>query len=172
MEFMKEDNLKLIVKIEDKYIKNLYIMVGVPASGKSTYAKKLSEREGAIYVSRDEIRFSKIKDKDEYFSKEGEVFGEFVNRVQSALNDGKDVIADATHISRGSRAKLMRALDLCGVHTIAVCMNVDGETCMDRNSKREGMSKVPNDVMLSMIRFYSKPSLSEGFEAIMEVVSK
>ena len=35
---------------------NVYIMVGVPGSGKSTVAKELSEQNGAIILSSDSIR--------------------------------------------------------------------------------------------------------------------
>lgn len=160
MGFMKEDNLK----------SKLFLMVGVPASGKSTYAKNLTTKEDAIYVSRDEIRFSKIKEGDEYFSKEKEVFGEFINRVQSAINDGKNVIADATHINRASRGKTLRHLNLEGVEVIAVYINTPFDKCLERNSKREGRTRVPEDSMKSMMRYLSTPSLSEGFNRIEEVI--
>ena len=48
----------------------LYLMSGIPASGKSTYAHKLAEKTGAVYISRDEIRFSLLKDEEDYFTHE------------------------------------------------------------------------------------------------------
>lgn len=146
-------------------------MIGIPqpASGKSTYAKNLTTKEDAIYVSRDEIRFSKIKEGEEYFSKEKEVFSEFVDRIQSALNDGKNVIADATHINRGSRAKILRALDTKKVEVIAVHVDCGFGNCLARNDKREGRTKVPREAMENMHRYFSKPSLSEGFDSIITI---
>lgn len=38
-----------------------------------------------LYISRDEIRYSMISDKDEYFSKEKEVFNEYVKQIDEAL---------------------------------------------------------------------------------------
>lgn len=54
----------------------LYVMIGIPGSGKSTWAKA-NKKEKDIYVSRDEVRFSLLQDGDEYFSKEKEVLKEF-----------------------------------------------------------------------------------------------
>lgn len=152
----------------------LYMLSGVPqlGSGKSTWAKKISEKDGSIYVSRDEIRLTKIKDNEEYFSKEEEVFKEFINRIQSAINDGKDVIADATHTSKGSRAKFLKALYLKNVQVIAVVINTPSFICLERNAKRSGRARVPDKVMKSMIQFCSIPRIEEGFDKIIKILYK
>ena len=51
----------------------LYILSGCPASGKSTFGKKMSKITGIPIVSRDEIRFSLLKDDEDYFSHEEDV---------------------------------------------------------------------------------------------------
>ena len=53
-------------------MKKLYVMCGGPGSGKSTWIKKnLPTFKGYTkVVSRDEIRFSLVKEGEEYFSKE------------------------------------------------------------------------------------------------------
>ena len=62
----------------------LWVMCGVPGTGKSTWIKNnLSKFEGEVEViSRDEIRFSMVSEGEEYFSKEDEVFKEFINRIK------------------------------------------------------------------------------------------
>ena len=63
-------------------MKTLYIMCGAPASGKTWFAKnKLCNGPGWYYVSRDEVRFSLLKDGDEYFSREDEVFDLFISKI-------------------------------------------------------------------------------------------
>ena len=48
---------------------NLWIMVGIPGSGKSYFAKNILMTDDSWqYISRDEVRFSIIKDDEEYFS--------------------------------------------------------------------------------------------------------
>ena len=48
-------------------MKKLYLMIGIPGSGKSTWARN---RKDGIIVSRDAIRCSFLKDGENYFSKE------------------------------------------------------------------------------------------------------
>ena len=57
----------------------LYILIGVPGVGKSYFAKKkLMEGPGWKYISRDEIRYSLLKEGEDYFSHENEVFEKFI----------------------------------------------------------------------------------------------
>lgn len=49
---------------------DLFVMMGVPGSGKTTLAKKLVEdKPNTVRVSRDDIRFSLLEKDDEYLQK-------------------------------------------------------------------------------------------------------
>ena len=85
----------------------LYMMVGIPGSGKSTFAKTLKGK----YVSRDEVRFKLLQDEDDYFAKEKEVFQKFIYEIEEGLSKGNDVIVDATHLNKGSRYKLFSSIN-------------------------------------------------------------
>ena len=86
----------------------LYLLSGAPGSGKSTYAKEwLKGRPEATYISRDEIRFSFIKDGDGYFSKEKQVFREFARAAKAILDNGGTVLLDATHLNIHSVKKMV-----------------------------------------------------------------
>ena len=50
--------------------KQLFIMIGAPGSGKSTWVKKQLRNDIDAYVSRDEIRFSMLQEGDAYFKYE------------------------------------------------------------------------------------------------------
>lgn len=133
----------------------LYIMCGMPASGKSTFARKLVDNNNNIcYVSRDEIRFSIIKNDEDYFSHEKEVFKKFVITIAENLKAEHDVIADATHLNRFSRNKLIRAIDqYITNYTIEyVVLMTPLEICMERNAAREGRARVPDSIMKSMAK--------------------
>ena len=77
---------------------NLFIMMGAPGAGKSTFIKNLKGESG-IPISRDNIRFSMVKEDEPYFSKEKEVYKEFIRLINEHLSRNRDVIADATHLN-------------------------------------------------------------------------
>ena len=130
-------------------LNTLWILVGIPGSGKSTWAKKFAKDKNIFIVSRDEIRFSLLEPGDEYFAKEKRVWNEYVKRIQFFLGVG-DVIADATHLNEKSREKLLAALDLTYVHVNTVYFDIPLEICLKRNEQREGLAKVPPETIQSM----------------------
>lgn len=154
-------------------------MIGCPGSGKSTYAEKmLNDGLNAGFnirsVSRDTIRFSLIENGDEYFSKEKEVFNIFIQQIKMFLNQDGDVIADATHISYLSRAKLFDALDIDREKTrvVAVDMRTPLDICLERNENRKGTrSYVPRDQVRRMYYSYKEPDYWE-YNSIFSTIIK
>lgn len=143
----------------------LYMMVGVPGSGKSYYAKhNLIKDESCVYISRDEVRFSMVDNEEEYFSKEKQVFKEFVFRIKQGLQDANKscVIADATHLSWPSRRKLLYALEETilryDVKIVAVVIAPPLEVALERNAKREGRECVPEIVIKNMYNSMTDPN--------------
>ena len=152
-------------------IKNLFVLVGVSGSGKSTLAKKIVEELGASakIISRDEIRFSMVAEDEEYFSKENEVFKEFIHQIKESLNTNQNTIVDATHLNCGSRTKLLRAIgaDLEGAAVYAVVVLNDLEIILKQNRERKGRAYVPESVIKNMYATFEAPTLEEGFKEIM-----
>ena len=152
-------------------IKNLFVLIGVSGSGKSTLAKKIVEELGASakIISRDEIRFSMVAEDEEYFSKGNEVFKEFIRQIKESLNTNQNTIVDATHLNRGSRTKLLRAIgaDLEGAAVYAVVVLNDLETILKQNRERKGRAYVPESVIKNMYATFEAPTLEEGFKQIM-----
>ena len=152
----------------------LYVMVGIPGSGKSTEARKMIEADPSIiYISRDIVRLSVVKDNEHLFSHEDEVYGIFCDNVAAALADAHDVIADATHMSPGARLKLINALNKRGMTTdkyqiVFVCMDVPVEECIRRDDAREGRAHVTAPVIRRMNRSLDFPTIDE-FRNVKEV---
>ena len=149
----------------------LYILCGPSGSGKSTWALNDSRVKHCAYVSRDNIRLSIIKDDEDYFSHEKEVFKKFVETIAGQLMAGYDCVADATHINMFSRCKLMQALDMYtrDYKIICVVFDVDANTCIERNKAREGRRNVPDTVIRNMCRNFRTPTRDED-DRIIEII--
>ena len=140
----------------------LIMMVGIPGSGKSTYAKAHLAPED-IYVSRDEIRFDILQDGEEYFSREGEVFKIFVYEIGRNLKLDKTVWVDATNLNKGSRAKLLNAIErYTTANSLEIrYLDVSLETALERNKQRTGRALVPEDAITNMYYKLVAPTYEE-----------
>ncbi len=146
----------------------LYVMCGIPGSGKSTWLRKNVKTEDKI-ISRDEIRFSLLQEGEEYFSREDEVFEKFCSEIKTALNDGYDVYADATHINRGSRKKLLQQVMIYADKIVAIEMPTPVSVALERNEGRkdEGLRYVPPSTIKRMYSQYEDPDYDEGFDELL-----
>ena len=143
--------------------KKLYIVCGPAGSGKSTWIKSRLQPEDA-YISRDEVRFSLVREDEDYFLKEKEVFRRFVDLINLNLSTTScnSVYVDATHISPSSRKKLTNSLNINeNIEIIFVSVYPDVETCVAQNNQRTGRARVPEDVIRAMHEKYIIPSTNE-----------
>lgn len=149
----------------------LYVMVGIPGSGKSTWATK--NLKSAEYISRDVVRMSIIKDNEHLFSHEDEVYDKFTDILADGLLAGRNMVADATHLSHGARHKLVRALQKRGLtpdkyDIIFVVMDTPLAECVRRDEAREGRAHVTEPVIRNMNKSLTTPFVGE-FENVKEV---
>lgn len=154
----------------------LIIMCGVAGVGKD-YAIKNSEilndpNDPPLVVSRDKIRFEMVKDDEDYFARENDVFNEFVRRIVEGLEAEREVIANATHITSGSRKKLIKAIRArtnCEFSIVCYAVVRDIRNIIWQNNCRVGRERVPEEAINKMYRNFEVPSFKED-EAIGFIV--
>lgn len=147
----------------------LYVMVGIPGSGKSTYANELVKK-GCVVHSSDAIRLEKTDDKFSY-TNDKKVFSEMRCRIVSDLKAGKDVVCDATNVTLSKRASLLNALieNKIDCEKIAIVVNKDVKLCIAQNAQREESKRVPNIAIYTLNSKFIYPTLEEGFTEIIEI---
>lgn len=145
----------------------LHIVMGIPGSGKSTWIQNHLD-EHTVWVSRDDVRFSMVAEDEEYFSKEKQVFKEFVRRINNALENGYNVFADATHLNKASRNKLLTAINSeLEIEVDVVWIKTPFETCVTQNNNRKGTrSFVPISAIRRMSYQIEAPEFEEGIKKI------
>ena len=153
----------------------LYISCGVPGSGKTTFLNEF-KNDNEVVISRDDIRFSLLKDGEDYFTHEREVYAKFVDAITKNIRNGINVYADATHLNTGSRYKLLHALKNRGCKPSeinAIYFNIPMNICLERNEKRQGTKAyVPRGQVKRMFCQYDFPSKVEGFKNIWSINSE
>lgn len=154
----------------------LIMFCGIPGSGKSTEARRMAGSLTARgltveHISRDKLRFSMISDESEYFSKEKEVFSKFVEKMNNSLNKNNCTIIDATHISKASRAKILRRVeDPANVRLLVLYLTTPIDVCMQQNDLRTGRERVPHEAIERMVEGFETPTEKEfmkfGFDSV------
>lgn len=147
----------------------LYMMMGAPGCGKTTLAKQIFP-DNVKYISRDEIRYKILKNGENYFAHEKEVYKEFVKEIAIALNEGDGlVVADQTSLTVSARTELLNALKDCRSYpdkVIVIYVNRPLKQILEFNAKRTGRERVPEDVVEKM---YNRIELPRGFQGIDEL---
>ena len=156
----------------------LIMLVGIPASGKSTLTKEYSEK-GYIILSSDEIRVQISKEQGwEPYDQEklGEINGmvfEYIRKTASALlKEGKNVVLDATNLGRKKRKNILSFLNRTSCKKICVLLITPRDICIQRNKLRQGIARVPDYSMENMLRCFECPYYWEGWDEIIPIINE
>jgi len=141
----------------------VYVLVGLPASGKSTW---LAGR-GVTPLSSDGMRLL-LRDNENDQTIHGTVFALLRRLLRLRLELGAaESYIDATNLTRRERRQWIKIADWYGAECVAVHFDVPLAVCLERNAARQRM--VPEDAMARLAKRLTPPELAEGFAAI-EVV--
>ena len=145
----------------------LFVMWGPAGCGKTTWVKNhLTDAD--VWVSRDEIRFDYLErnKSQDYFAYEKQVKKDYFNQINWALAAGLNTFADATHGTKKSREELLRRIKDKDIEKYIICFNIPLQTALEQNAKREGLARVPDDVIKKMYKDFQPPTLDEDFDKI------
>lgn len=145
-------------------MRTIKILKGLPASGKSTYAKSLVEENPDKYkrVNRDSLRLMFNQEKDNKFEK-------FLLRVRDniileCISNGYDVIVDDLNLSPKHEARIKSLVGKkAEVEVVDFFLSVPLETLIERNASRE--DKVPEKVIRNLYRQFVDDTTSKEEKA-------
>lgn len=143
----------------------LILLCGINGSGKTTYAEKI-KNSYTYHLSSDAIRKELYGDEN-IQGNPSDVFALMQDRAIMLLNNGFDVIYDATNITRKDRANIIAK---CPRFAQIECHIIWApiETCIERDTTRE--RTVGKEVIDRMLRRFQAPFFDEGIDEIKVIL--
>lgn len=153
-----------------------YIFVGVPGSGKSTFANEVMSFGKMGYASTDEwidliAQKSGMTYNEAFKDNMPDAITQMLENVKLYIANNESFIWDQTSVTVKSRRKKLVMIPNTYRKIAVVFRTPDAEELQWRLNSRKGKT-IPPHVMKSMIESYVEPTLEEGFDKIVIMESK
>lgn len=150
----------------------VYVLVGIPASGKTTWIQNQEWAKDCVVVSTDEFVEDWARECGSTYS---EVFDDYMptavklmaDKVVRARTAGKDIIWDQTSTTIESRKRKFNMLP--DYEHIAVVFRPPFPQELTRRLKSRPGKRIPVDVIETMIKNFDIPTEAEGYKEILVV---
>ena len=145
------------------------MMVGVPGSGKSYIAQKISEQLEWPVLSSDATRFELTGDEND-LTRDRDVWPLLYSRAGQHLEDGESFFVDATHNNLRQRVTDIARYRAMGARTISgIYVDTPLDVCLQRNANR---TRVVPDFVIE--KFWNNlqrnpVSINDGFDAVYTI---
>lgn len=87
------------------------IVFGLPGSGKSYFASRLAKTMHAVYLNSDRIRKEMFEQRTYSAAEKKAVYEQMLERLRKALEQGKDVVLDATFHRTVTRERFTKEME-------------------------------------------------------------
>ncbi|WP_199846464.1 AAA family ATPase [Streptomyces sp. CB01201] len=120
----------------------VFLLVGLTGSGKTTYAQRKLEPEGAVRLSVDEVlhqrhgRYGVDYPENTYFEKEAPVVAELHRRLAELVAEGRDVVWDHGLWPRKDREAMKELVESAGGRWRLLYFPVERDELLRRLAKR------------------------------------
>ena len=120
----------------------LVLLSGLPGTGKTTFAAQLASRMQAHVFESDRVRLELFPQRRYTRKENGEVFATLRERAEGALEQGQDVIIDATNLREHERRGFWELAARHEAQVVAVRLTAPDAVLRERLSgPREGLSE-------------------------------
>ncbi|MBM7624089.1 ATP-binding protein [Sporohalobacter salinus] len=146
--------------------KELYMTIGLPRSGKSTWIEK--NAEDGVVVSADSLR---KKVYGQRFWEDGEGLLWWIRGIflRELLEQGVKIYIDETNVTKERRSKIIGLAHEYGYEVIGIWIGTDKESCLNRCREISIEEyKLMKPAIEQMAATFKKPTKDEGFKEIIK----
>ncbi|MEL7077533.1 MAG: ATP-binding protein [Cyanobacteria bacterium J06648_1] len=146
-----------------------HLLIGLPASGKSTFAQQLSQQiPNSVVVSTDTMR-ARLYGDEMVQGDWNRIENLVIEHVRLAISYEQIVIYDATNVQLAWRNSFLDKVSDLNSEWIAWWLKTPVNVCKNLNKYRS--RQVPNQVINDYYQYLeeSPPKVEEGFVAVKEV---
>ena len=160
------------MKLTDIQNKNpiLYVLVGLPGSGKSTWTRAINKDGSFTIVSSEKHARSQGLTYSDVFDAYSKTATVLMNqKFKEAVANNDNIIWDQTNMTAKKRKNILMQIPK-NYKKIAVVFKIDEaelQARLDKRSKDEGKT-IPPFVMTSMARSFEMPTKAEGFNEVIQ----
>ena len=140
----------------------LTLLVGVPGSGKTTWANK-NHKENEVVLSSDLIRKELFNDETNQENNKL-VFTTLYKRARNLIKQGKSVIIDATNVTIKDTSRALNNFANFDVIKVAIVFKTATDICKFRDKNRT--RTVGEEVIDKFTEKFINPTKEEGFNEI------
>lgn len=128
--------------------KTAVIMIGIQASGKSTFSK--AEFPEYVRINLDTLK-TRHREKQ---------------LLEQCIQEGQSFVVDNTNPTRAERARYIPLAKAAGYRVVGYFMESKVRPCMERNERREDAARVPVTAIAATSNKLEMPRYEEGFDAL------
>lgn len=146
----------------------LYIMCGLPFSGKSVLAKKLSEKKGFDLVEIDAIKSGYgLRDVWEHMKAEDwdKIFNDSFSQAANSMRAGRSIIYDSTNHTRKSRDELRALAERNDANSSVIFVDVSVDAAKERwhqNKETDKRMDLPEWAFNAALNSWEPPTEDEN----------
>ena len=132
----------------------LVLIVGLPGTGKTTFALELANQIEAVHLNSDVVRTT-LGHRGQYdIASKAAVYKELYNRAEELLQHGKDLIIDATLYKEILRIPFEKLAKKFKIPVNWIELKADEKTIKKRVAKKRQYSEADFDVYLKIKSVY------------------
>ena len=146
-------------------MKMLYMLIGLPRAGKTTWAKRKQKNDGAVIVSADAIRYLVYGQR---FWGEGEPLMWSIRSIvlKMLMEQGVNIIIDETNTKRERRQPIIEMAKAYRYGVVGVVITTSEKTCIARAEAEGDEAIIPVIKRMAEQHAQEPPAYGEGFDEI------